>query len=676
MTPSTVAGLSDPLATFMEGKRGERQPIPLIATTVDVEICGGIVVVSTRRVFRNAEDQSIEAVLTLPVPVHATLFALEARIGERRLVAEARRRNVAREAYESALADGLVAVLHEEVLRGVHMLSVGPLAPGSEVEVTASWTASLTYIGGRGQIRIPMTVGEIYGSSPLPDSDDLLVGGGPGRADLVVRSTGGLVDLLGGILVDGRSPVPLDAPIDLIVEKTNPEALRGVAADGRELGLRIAPEPGGDGALSVALLLDRSGSMEETASGAFGNASKHQLAVAGLAAMAQRLSAADELDLWEFDTALDHVGTLRAETVGGDRRDIRDRFRALIARLGEPRGGTEIGQAIESTLRRTASRDLLLITDGKSHALDVQALAGLGHRISVVLVGEDSLEANVGHLAALTGGDLFVAIEADMIGALAAALASMRVTSQPAEEDSCGLRAVRRGARIEVAYGAPREVPESDPLARAVAALVAELRLGMLGEEEAAGLAEQEGLVTHLTSLVLVDHGGPVVDGIPLMRKVALPDPRTQWTDAAWPASHAAPVDRASQTSRKARVQKMCLDIQTLLESDPQSELSIKPFRHPTTSRKLRYFPDPRPIPRTGLTKEFFDWETLEKASGDFDWNAAANLLVVGISLFDPAGRCQDGPASRGPGRNHRGRCWDWPRPASARHRTPRRPGG
>ena len=339
MPTSTVTGMNNPLATFMEGKREDRRQVPLTATTVEVEIRGGIVAVSTRRVFRNAEDQAIEAVLTFPVPVHATLFALEARIGERLLIAESRRRDAARETYEAAIADGLTAILHEEVLRGVHMLSVGQLAAGTEVEVTARWVTSLAHVGGKGQIRIPMTVGEIYGASPLSDSDDVLIGGAVGRADLVVRSAEARVEVLGCDLADGRGQVPLDAPIDLVVESPQGRPLRGVTAHGREFELRVTPEPGCDKALSVALLVDRSGSMSEVASDAFGHASKHQLAVAALAAAAPKLIAADDLDLWEFDTALERVGGVHAEAAEGDRRAVRDRFRALVARLGAPAAG-------------------------------------------------------------------------------------------------------------------------------------------------------------------------------------------------------------------------------------------------------------------------------------------------------------------------------------------------
>ena len=45
-------------------------------------------------------------------------------------------------------------------------------------------------------------------------------------------------------------------------------------------------------------------------------------------------------------------------------------------------------------------RNLVLITDGKSYALDVQSMQALACSSTVVLVGEDSLEAEVGYLAA------------------------------------------------------------------------------------------------------------------------------------------------------------------------------------------------------------------------------------------------------------------------------------
>ena len=169
----------------------DTHPLPLVATTFNVVLDAGLAIVTTTRRFRNTEEASIEATITFPVPVHATLFALKARIGDRVLDAHAKRKDAARMDYEGALERGKTAVLHEEVLRGVHMLSVGHVVPGAEIEVQSSFAVALTNLNGRGALRIPLTVGDIYGRSGLPDSDDLAHGGTLPLADLAVQCPGG-----------------------------------------------------------------------------------------------------------------------------------------------------------------------------------------------------------------------------------------------------------------------------------------------------------------------------------------------------------------------------------------------------------------------------------------------------------------------------------------------------
>src|SRR5712671_6444738 len=117
----------DPLHVFVSGAciTGTKRPLPLLSTRFDARIAHGLAIVSTTRTFRNDERKSIEATITFPIPVHAVLFALEARIDGRVLEARAQRKSEARDAYEGALERGKTAVLHEEALRSVHMLSVG-----------------------------------------------------------------------------------------------------------------------------------------------------------------------------------------------------------------------------------------------------------------------------------------------------------------------------------------------------------------------------------------------------------------------------------------------------------------------------------------------------------------------------------------------------------------------
>jgi Vault protein inter-alpha-trypsin domain len=509
----------DPLKSFIAGASTTTgRPIPLVSTRFDVDIDGGLATVVTKRVFRNDETESIEATITFPVPVHAVLFSLEARVDGRVLKARAQKRAQARETYEDAIERGKTAVLHEEVLRGVHMLSVAHLGPGKEIEVTSTWVSALSFVGDRGQIRIPLTVGDIYGRSQLPDSDDLLTGGPVQTGDLFVRCANGVVEVSAARLDDAHTRIALNAPIDLFVTNVAARGMRGLAADGREVVLRVSPRQGGETPLNAAIVVDRSGSMGAAcASGQTGVITVLEAAVSGLRNVAQGLGGADIVDLWEFDDQLKHVGKGKSEPL-----------LARIARLRGPGGGTEIGAALSGTIAGSAARDILLITDGKSHALDVHELACKGRRITVVLVGEDSLEANVGHLAALSGGDIFVATGDDIADSLTAAIGSLRAPSGPQSAVGASLDHVHviRGNAVLEAEWRPATGEAHDAVqSRGVAAMAASLALSVLAKEQAAALAEAEGLVTHLTSLVLVDEAGEAQQGVPANRKIALPEP-------------------------------------------------------------------------------------------------------------------------------------------------------
>lgn len=514
----------DPLAALLVGAMAKTRghAIPLIATAFDVTIESGLAMVETRRVFRNDEASSIEATITFPLPVHATLYALEARLDGRVLTARAQRRTQARLTYEAALERGKAAILHEEVLRGVHMLSVGQMAPGATIEVVTRWAATLTFVQARGQLRIPLTVGDIYGHSGLPDADELIHGAPIAEAALVVHCRDGVVSLAGGSLQDGRASVPTDRPVDLsIIQETN-RPLRGRAADGRDVVLAIRRPDQASRALDACVLVDRSGSMDGPCSAREPGLTKHRAVANGLRATAERLGRSDVIELWEFNDRVNPVGTLRAETGRG--------LPPLVDLLAAPQGGTEIGNALTRVIAESCCHDLLLVTDGKSHALDVQRLAQAGRRIAVVLVGEDSLEANVGYLASLTGGDIFVAQDGDLADILVTALESLRTPSAPARKvdgELNRIRTVRSGAELEAEWVAASS-SELDPiLSRAVAAMAASLALPALDEATAAALAEREGLVTHLTSLVLVDEAGAVQETVPAMRKITLPTPAT-----------------------------------------------------------------------------------------------------------------------------------------------------
>jgi hypothetical protein len=612
----------DPLHAFMAGKSAAATPMPLVATRFDVIIDAGLAIVTTTRIFRNNEPTSIEATLTFPVPVHATLFGLQARIGGRVLVARAKRKEAARADYEAAIDRGKTAVLHEEVLRGVHMLSVGHVPPDAEVAIELRWAMVAANIDGRCHLRIPLTVGDIYGPSGLLESDDLIHAGSDQVASLTVQCRDRTVTLRGGTLENGCAQVPLDAPIDLEVDGWTPRELRGRAADGRAVTLRIEPAAGGDGALDVALLVDHSGSMAEDCVSTRA-LTKHATVVLALDVMAKRLQADDALDLWEFSDACHQVGSLDGESADG----------AAPSRLfSQPHGGTSIGPALETVIARSDAPDILLLTDGKSHALNVQSLARSGRRFSVVLIGEDSLEANVGYLAALTGGDIFIAAGHDIAPAFAAALRALRSPCEPVIEsaDAAGCLVARRGGMRLTASFATAAAPGADDIAtRGVAALAASLRLPTLTTGDAARLAESEGLVTHLTSLVLVDENGATQESVPASRKVPLATPATQAPRgpvvlACLGDVRAAPVGAAYPASAAPQpAARFCEDEDALRRATATGRQGRKtPGRGDSTLRRLA----------GGLGRDMLErsGEDLSRIARNMNWDFAPDRLQAG----------------------------------------------
>jgi hypothetical protein len=287
-----------------------------------------------------------------------------------------------------------------------------------------------------------------------------------------------------------------------------------VAADGSAFAVAIATAEDVRAPLRVAVLVDRSGSMGDVASLLPGRITTHGAVRRGLAAAAASLVAGDRLAVWEFNEAVAPVGMVVGPR-DGTAPDL-----SAIERLGDPGGGTEIGGALESVIAGEPESDILLVTDGRSHALDVSALARHARRIGVVLVGEGSLEANVGHLAALTGGDIFVASGECVGDALGAAMASLRAARGAAQAGE-----VRRSGAV-IAWRPVADAPRApEPMNDALVALAAGLEIRDVPEERATELAARHGLVTHLTSLVLVDEAGAIQEGLPALRKVALPRP-------------------------------------------------------------------------------------------------------------------------------------------------------
>jgi hypothetical protein len=365
---------------------------------------------------------------------------------------------------------------------------------------------------GRALLRIPTTMSHMYGNPPMPDSDAPLREDVCLHADLQVICDSGQARLAGAALVDGRAQLPLDRPIDIEVAGWMPALLRGRAANGCAVTLECTQAEGGEAPLDLALLIDRSSSMGYLAATADGQAlSTHDVVLRGLVAADALLRPGDRVAAWQFNDRVEPVVTPDG------------RLSTLALVLGKPDRGTEIGQALQAVIQQSDARDILMVTDGESYALDVQALARSGRRISVVLGGRNGFSGKAGHLAALTGGEIFVAGGADAGTAMYQAIASLRRPHSPfpaLEARPDRSERLLSGMRVKATW-TKDPVPQDD-MADIVGAVAAALVLPSLPAAEAARIAEEHGLVSHLTSLVLVDDAGDVQATLPSQRRVPL----------------------------------------------------------------------------------------------------------------------------------------------------------
>lgn len=541
--------LVDPLAALLAERDSESSADidPLARTALEIEIRRGLATVTTTRTFRNDEEQPIEALLTFPVPSAAVLFRLRTEVAGREVRASALPTEEAESAYEEALENGVLAVRHEELLPGIHLMAVSSVPPGAEVEISGTWTTPLQQQGAIGRLRIPMTIGRGLGPiGPIgPDeASPPRTDGVPGTARLRVVCDGGRVRVNGEATPVGPGgaagagsfdlQAPTDAPVDIEVADGAVGALAGHAADGRVVTMRIEPATG-DGTARAAVLVDRSRSMDDPCTGSAA-LTKWRALTEGLRGLADGLGDGDRLELWEFDSRAHRISPDAEEGDGGE-----ETFRRAVERLSPPHGSDEISRVLETVASRTEARDLLVVTDGKSRGLDNERFLRTGRRLFVVLVGEDSLDGPLARLALESGGDYFVTGGTDIGAALTAAVAGLRgarlASGERVSTEAAGvvpsgevIVAVRGGARITASWSGEPGDPgvAAGAVFPGVAPFAASLALARMPPYAAARLARAEGIVSPWTDLLLVGEGDDARSHWSSeQRRGALPPPRT-----------------------------------------------------------------------------------------------------------------------------------------------------
>ena len=112
---------------LVKGK--EEVVVPLKNVSVTAQLKGSLVGLLSKFSYKNETADPLEVLFRFPVDESWAVVGLEAVIDGRRILAEVKEKEEAKEMYDDALASGLTAALGEEKSGDIFSLALGNLPP-------------------------------------------------------------------------------------------------------------------------------------------------------------------------------------------------------------------------------------------------------------------------------------------------------------------------------------------------------------------------------------------------------------------------------------------------------------------------------------------------------------------------------------------------------------------
>ncbi len=128
---------------FIKSDDPETDRLPLKSTTARVNIAGVIADVVVTQVYKNEGRKPLEAIYIFPASTKAAVYGMKMTIGERVIIADIRKREEARKAYEQAKQDGKSASLLEQQRPNVFQMNVANILPGDVITVELKYNELL-----------------------------------------------------------------------------------------------------------------------------------------------------------------------------------------------------------------------------------------------------------------------------------------------------------------------------------------------------------------------------------------------------------------------------------------------------------------------------------------------------------------------------------------------------
>jgi Ca-activated chloride channel homolog len=147
------------LVTKADGKVVD---VPLAHTDVVIEVAGHVAETRVTQRFHNPYAHKIEAVYLFPLPTGAAVGDLTIAVGGRTIRGQILERGQAKQVYEAAKRQGLVAAMLAQERPNLFTQTVANLEPSATVEITIRYAERLSYEDGRYALAFPMVAGPRY----------------------------------------------------------------------------------------------------------------------------------------------------------------------------------------------------------------------------------------------------------------------------------------------------------------------------------------------------------------------------------------------------------------------------------------------------------------------------------------------------------------------------------
>jgi len=151
---------------FVEGGDSGVDRLPLLGTSVQVDIAGAIAHVVVRQSYKNDGTRPIHARYVFPASTRAAVHGLTMTVGEERVVARIREREQARVEYTAAKKAGKNAALLEQQRPNVFTMELANVMPGQRIDVELTYSELLVPTAGVYEFVYPTVVGPRYSSIP------------------------------------------------------------------------------------------------------------------------------------------------------------------------------------------------------------------------------------------------------------------------------------------------------------------------------------------------------------------------------------------------------------------------------------------------------------------------------------------------------------------------------